>query len=87
MDKTKLKVLREIGYTFPKTCGMCHSSQFRTVSPWGTCANHTYKHEKHTGQDRQLSIHILGGCDDFKPRPDAEEMLEGFAQLLPWSLP
>lgn len=87
MDKNKLKVLREIGYTFPKTCGLCRHGEFRdyhgNLPLWGTCAIQKYKHEKHTGEDRRLSVHLLGGCEAFKPVANAEESLEGFAEFLP----
>lgn len=87
MDKTKLKVLREVGYTFPKTCGMCAAGQFegyRGMWPlWGTCGRQTYEHEKHTGEKRQLSIHLLGSCASFEAVSNAADALQGFGEFVP----
>lgn len=87
MDKKKLKVLRDIAYTFPMTCGLCSHGQFQAyhgnMPLWGTCRVHTYKHDKHTGDERQLSVHLLGGCGDFQPTDNAAKSLEGFAEFLP----
>lgn len=62
MDKNKLKVLREAEYIIPKQCDLCVHGQFTNNSPFGTCAVRTYKHEKHSGPERQLSIYKGGGC-------------------------
>lgn len=83
MDRRKLKVLREIGYTFPATCGVCAFVRPGQDGTWGTCAIHTYKHEKHTGAERELSVSLFGGCDAFQPKPDLEDKLQGFAEFLP----
>ena len=66
MDANKLKVLREMGYTIPVTCGLCAFSKIER-GDWGTCHKHTYKHLKHSGPPRQLSINRHGTCPDAKP--------------------
>lgn len=88
MDKTKLAVLRDINYAFPQTCGMCRFGAFTGFANgqprlWGTCSFHQYKHETHTGEPRQLSIHLFGGCDAFQVRLDMEPSLHGFSEFLP----
>lgn len=67
MDNNKLKVLRELGYEIKSTCGSCEAGQFSTqTAEFGTCALHTYKHGKHTGPDRELSIHRMGACASYE---------------------
>lgn len=61
MDRNKLKVLQDIGYSIKKVCGNCLHGLF-PQNDWGTCAVTTYDHEKHTGPARQLSIHRTGHC-------------------------
>lgn len=85
MDNTKLMILRGINYTFPPTCGRCRFSSFQPPlgkTMWGTCGLHKYKHEKHTGEERELSIHLLGGCDAFESRPEIEAELYAFTEFL-----
>ncbi len=69
MDANKLKELQEIGYEIPATCGLCRHGDFRNLKvgdPWGSCGVHQYQHLKHTGDKRQLSVHVSGRCGTFE---------------------
>ncbi len=62
MDANKLKVLREIDYTIPKTCETCVHSDL-AADGWGYCGEHTYEHEKHSEDSSFLSVHRTGSCN------------------------
>lgn len=66
MDKNKLEQLKAIGYKIQRVCGFCEHARL-SMDGWGTCARktHSYQHEKHTEEERQLSIHQFGTCPDF----------------------
>jgi hypothetical protein len=81
MDANKLVVLKDIGYTVQPTCGNCIHANIARGSKWGTCNIHTYLHQKHTGEERQLSINVSGRCQEWENEGLVAE-LEGFAQLL-----
>jgi len=66
MDENKLTRLREIGYTLHRTCNHCEHGQFNNLGDWGTCVIHDYKHKKHSGSERRLSINRCGKCPKFK---------------------
>ncbi len=78
MDKNKLTILRRIGYTIPKSCGLCIHSTFSTPSsPFGTCEVYNYKHEKHIGTERDLTIYRHGFCEEsFSPDSSLSELGE-----------
>lgn len=65
MDSNKLNKLKDIKYRIQDCCGTC---VYANLSPdgWGTCMKHIYKHQKHSGEERQVSIHQYGVCVDFK---------------------
>ena len=66
MDANKLKKLQDIDYTIVPTCGTCvHSFFSNSNSDWGVCVKHYYKHEKHTGDSRKLSINRSGSCGQY----------------------
>lgn len=81
MDANKLKVLREVGYQIPGVCGLCRHGAF-PKNNWGTCNVTTYSHQKHTGDDRQLSIHKFGSCPKFDADPNAVFGLLAFSEFL-----
>lgn len=62
MDENKRQKLISILYEIPKSCGTCKFSGIEDRQEWGVCMKHTYKHLKHTGEERQLSIHRTGVC-------------------------
>lgn len=64
-DENKFAKLEEVNYTIRPCCFLCKHGTFYTFALWGTCAKHTYKHKKHTGNDRQMSINIIRSCDDY----------------------
>jgi len=64
MDANKLKVLREINYTIPKTCETCVHSDL-SDDGWGYCGAHEYKHLKHSELTSFLSIHRGGSCKQY----------------------
>lgn len=64
MDKNKLKVLNDCGYSISECCNFCTYGRFRITSDFGTCAKKTYSHEKHTESFRDLSINKYGLCED-----------------------
>lgn len=83
VDKRKLKVLRESGYVFGQTCGLCTFVRPGKDGQWGTCTIHTYEHAKHSGPPREMSVSLFGGCSAFQPKDDIDERLGGFAEFLP----
>lgn len=64
MDANKLIMLRAIGYKINKCCGLCKHGTFPNNN-WGTCKIHKYKHIKHTGEERELSINKFGYCNSY----------------------
>lgn len=64
MDSNKLEKLKQIQYRIKDCCGICIYSNI-SLDGWGTCDQFRYKHVKHTGEERQLSIHMFGSCDYF----------------------
>lgn len=82
MDQAKLRVLASIRYEIRRTCGLCRHASLN--GEFGTCGltEHEYKHEKHTGEPRKLSIHRSGGCSRFEIDPAAEARLHGFSGLM-----
>lgn len=65
MDANKAKRLREIGYRIGGTCDSCADFDAKPGQMFGTCKLWTYKHEKHTGDERQLSVSSQGGCPNW----------------------
>lgn len=82
MDQNKLKVLQDIGYTIPKTCGLCEHGRFAASQDFGVCAIQTYDHLKHSGPARSLSINIAGSCPKFKIDEDAKSRLGAWAEFV-----
>jgi hypothetical protein len=82
MDKNKLEKLRDLKYIIPATCGRCVFGKFVPGSPWGGCQKHQYTHLKHTGDPRQLSIHVGGRCDDIQIDPARTGDLAAFQEFL-----
>lgn len=64
MDDNKKKKLEEIQYRIVSSCGTCVDAE---LSPdgWETCKAFKYKHKKHSGEERQLSIHQFGVCKEY----------------------
>lgn len=84
-DVNKFAKLEEIGFIVPMTCPLCEHSNF--LSPrafWGTCSKHKYKHLKHTGPARGVSIPRTGCCIDLivDPRKEAEAGLGAHSRFL-----
>lgn len=65
MDVNKLKVLKQIEYKLVECCDLCIYGDFKQGQDFGTCKKFLYKHLKHTGEKRKLSIHKLGICNDY----------------------
>ena len=61
MDKNKLKRLEEVGYKINDCCAICIHGEFPN-NDFGTCKKYTYKHQKHSLSERQLSICKTGVC-------------------------
>ena len=81
MDANKEQKLRLIGYVIKQTCAVCEHSEFKPGQAWGTCKLHMYSHLKHTGPERQLSIHILGKCNSFKLDTETIPSLHGYGSF------
>lgn len=64
MDVNKEKKLSEIEYSIQECCGLCKYAHI-SLDGWGICNLHKYKHAKHTGEERQLSINQFGYCAKF----------------------
>lgn len=82
MDKNKLSELRRIGYTIPRTCGLCRHGVFAGASHFGGCAIQQYDHLKHTESRRQLSIFRGGSCSLFEPSDQARGILGAYHEFL-----
>jgi hypothetical protein len=65
MDANKLKKLKEIKYQIRKCCGTCKHANF-PANDWSTCQFHTYQHQKHTVEMRNLSVNSYGYCPSFE---------------------
>ena len=84
-DENKFAKLKEIGYAIPMTCALCEHSNFPSPrAPWGTCRLHQYKHLKHTGPERGVSIHRGGCCVELivDPQKEAEAGLGAHSRFL-----
>lgn len=66
MDRNKRTLLGEINYHIRPCCAMCRHAAFKPAQAWGGCQLHEYKHLKHTGPKKKLSIHLLGYCRYFE---------------------
>ena len=80
MDNNKLKVLRDINYSIPRTCGLCKHARLGHYE-WGTCEIQTYDHLKH-GNERQLSISRYGSCAKWQENEAATYTLDRFREFL-----
>ena len=67
MDKNKEHLLWDVGYIIRRTCFNCRNAHL-SPSGWGTCTIHFYRHEKHTGPPRLMSIHETGYCPKHELR-------------------
>ena len=74
MDDNKLNKLRDIRYTMRQCCGTCKHRHFEFRAEWGTCNLFTYEHKKHTGEPRNLSIHMYGTCYEYEMENLHEEI-------------
>jgi hypothetical protein len=81
MDKNKLQKLREIGYTLRNCCANCEHGMFPSNN-FGTCSVHKYRHLKHTGELRDLSIHKYGCCPDHKLDEYFKHEIDTFIEFL-----
>ena len=74
MDKNKLEKLKDIKYMIQDCCGICVYADLSSDG-WGTCTRHTYKHQKHVGEERQVRINQYGVCVNFKLSDSSYESL------------
>lgn len=81
MDQNKAEVLRQIGYNVRPCCGLCRYAEV-SDGGWGVCLKHKYKHLKHTGEERYLSINIYGSCPFFELSDMAPEVLGKFMEFV-----
>jgi len=81
MDANKAKVLSEIDYAVQKCCGLCKYSHI-SLGGWGVCNLHKYKHNKHTGEERQLSVNQFGYCDKFELDEEKASDLHFYSKLI-----
>ena len=82
MDLNKLQVLREVGYTIPRSCSLCAHSKWEGEKEWGACTVTTYQHKKHIGLPRQLSIYRGGQCPKFVLSDSAAAFLGAYVEFL-----
>lgn len=82
MDAEKVRVLEAINYRIDPCCGLCTHSNIPPFSDFGECDLFKYRHEKHVGDERRLSINRHGVCPDFGIEAGAEGRLHGFVQFL-----
>jgi len=81
MDNNKLIKLKLVNYKILPTCATCQHGQFGLAS-WGTCSLVSYKHEKHSLTDRQMSIHQSGSCDLYVRDKESKELLGAFQEFI-----
>ncbi len=65
-DANKLQVLRDAGFKIREVCGGC--SHYRTNQwsrEWGGCAKAQYRHQKHSGDERDVSVPFNGWCPSY----------------------
>ena len=62
MDQNKAQKLRDVSYRMVDTCQSCVYGNFSDGNLFGSCNLHTYRHLKHTGAERPLSISKTGTC-------------------------
>lgn len=67
MDANKAQKLRDIRYAWAETCENCEFSNIANMTEFGVCTKYTYKHLKHSGDERQLSISRFGWCPSWAP--------------------
>lgn len=83
MDSNKLALLKQVGYAVSRCCYFCkHAGPFKLNTIWSTCLKHKYRHLKHTGDLRQMSIVKFGVCSSFEPNDAAKVELGTFGQLM-----
>jgi len=86
-DPAKFEKLRKIGYAIPIACGLCKHSRWSLSSGsgfgWGTCSLHQYKHGKHTGSPREVSIVTTGTCPSAELDDMMKDLLGPHAEFLP----
>lgn len=82
MDASKLEKLKQVGYAVNKSCYFCRYADIKSGRLFGTCNFHTYNHEKHTGEPRQLSIVAMGTCKDYEADGLVTGLLEGFLEFV-----
>lgn len=62
MDANKKKLLRMVGYGIEPSCGLCKHATFAGRDDFGVCTKYTYRHAKHSGPPRPMSIYRAGVC-------------------------
>lgn len=82
MDENKRQKLFEIDYTINPACGMCVHSKIDGGEDFGVCNKHEYKHLKHIGSPRKLSILRYGSCPDYTQAADYERYMHGFKEFV-----
>ena len=76
-DANKFMALRGAGYQIPVLCCICLHRNMGAGGVWGTCKQIKYAHLKHTGPEREASIHRYGTCPEAK-LDDVQSAKEGF---------
>lgn len=84
MDPNKVKRLRDIGYKLQPCCQLCKSGMFSAKSQWGECRKIKYKHQKHSGPQRLLSIHASGLCIRFAKNEELALRMQHYAEFGEW---
>ena len=82
MDENKRLKLVEIGYEIKPSCGMCLHAKIEDDEDFGTCNKHEYKHLKHIGSPRKLSILRYGNCPQYEPVLAFANYIHGFKEFL-----
>jgi hypothetical protein len=81
VDENKKIKLKKIGYQIFPCCGGCQHGDLIAGMPWGTCKKFAYDHLKHTGEERQVSIHRHGVCEHFEESEIEKEYLGEYAEF------
>jgi hypothetical protein len=81
MDGNKFQKLIDVGYRIQDVCAFCKHSDLTEKDCWGTCKKHQYKHRKHSGDDRDMSINAFGKCMYFEADESKMSKLGRYAEF------
>lgn len=85
-DANKLEAYQQQEVRCARTCAVCSHGSFRPATMWGICDRATYTHQKHTGGELPLPVHLTMTCPGFElgvGSRQAAASLGEYSKLLP----